>query len=202
MAAGVPSFLKGYSLLIPSDVILSEVILSERTNEMQYGKIWGLGLLVAISLAAIGCGQSRVAPPENREHAHEHDHGATADHVHGEGPHGGVIFDFGRHHAEFTVDHDKQQCMVYILGDDAKTPTPIAASELTLTTKPTQTDDGQSVAPMTIKLLPADEADGKASAFAGVDPGLGNVADFSGTIFAEVDGKPLQGEFAEEARDR
>jgi hypothetical protein len=50
---------------------------------------------------------------------------------------------------------------------------------------------------MTIKMLPKDEADGKASKFVGTDPGLGNVADFDGDVTATIDGKPAKGKFEE-----
>ncbi len=103
------------------------------------------------------------------------------------------MFDLGKYHAEFTVDHDKKECTVLVLGNDEKTPTAVAAKELTVTTKETKTKDGKAVAPMTIKLLPKDEKDGKAAKFVGTDPGLGNVADFEGTVVAEIDGKPSQG---------
>ena len=61
----------------------------------------------------------------------------------------------------------------------------------------TKTAEGTAVPPMTITMKPADAADGKASKFVGSDPGLGNVADFAGTVSGEVDGKPSQGEFKE-----
>lgn len=116
-------------------------------------------------------------------------------HVHGKGPHGGVVFDLGRHHGEFTVDHAKKECTIFILGMDEKTPTPIAAKELTLNTKATKTEDGKAVPPMTIKLLPRDESGGKANEFVGADAGLEYVADFAGTVLGEINGKPSQGEF-------
>jgi hypothetical protein len=119
------------------------------------------------------------------------------EHAHGKGPNGGVVFDLGKYHAEFTVDHGKKECTILTLGADEKTPTPVAAKELTLTTKQTKTEDGKVVPPMTIKMLPKDEMDGKATKFVGTDPGLGNVADFEGTVVAEIDGKPSQGEFKE-----
>ena len=68
---------------------------------------------------------------------------------------------------------------------------------MTLTTKPTKTKDGQAVAPLTIKMLPTDAKEGKAAKFVGTDPGLGNVADFEGTVLGEIGGKPSQGSFKE-----
>jgi hypothetical protein len=45
--------------------------------------------------------------------------------------------------------------------------------------------------------VPEDAVDGKASKFVGTDAGIGNVADFDGTVTGEIDGKPTQGEFQE-----
>jgi hypothetical protein len=123
----------------------------------------------------------------------------TGGHAHGTGPNGGVVFDLGSFHAEFNVDHDKQSCDVVFLGGDGKTPVPVAASELVLSTKETKTKDGKVVAPMTVVLQPADAAGGMASKFVGTDPGIANVADFAGTITGEIDGKPAAGEFDEAA---
>ena len=36
-----------------------------------------------------------------------------------------------------------------------------------------------------------------AALLTGTDPGLGDVADFEGTVVGEIDGKPSQGEFKE-----
>lgn len=116
---------------------------------------------------------------------------------HGTGPNGGVIFDLGKHHAEFTVDHDNETCMILVVGLDEKTPVPVAADELTLTTKETKTADGTVVASMTVTLLPEDAEEGKATTFVGKDAGIGNVADFEGTVIGVIDGKPSQGEFSE-----
>ncbi len=40
------------------------------------------------------------------------------------------------------------------------------------------------------KMLPKDEKNGEATKYIGTDPGLGNVADFEGTVLGEIDGKP------------
>ncbi len=45
------------------------------------------------------------------------------------------MFDLGKVHGEFTVDHDKKECTVLVIGDEEKTPLPVAAKELTVTTK-------------------------------------------------------------------
>ncbi|MCI0458238.1 MAG: hypothetical protein L0Z62_14835 [Gemmataceae bacterium] len=161
---------------------------------MKYAKILGLGLL-ATALAVTGCTEKGSPPKaETRKDASKKE-----DHApHGKGPNGGVVFDLGKYHAEFTVDHDKKECTILILGADEKTPTAVASKEFTLTTKQTQTKEGTVVPPMTIKMLPKEESGGKASKFVGTDPGLGNVADFEGTVIGEIDGKPSQGTFKEE----
>jgi len=116
---------------------------------------------------------------------------ASEPHSHGAGPNGGVVFDLGAHHAEFTVDHEKQEATIFFFES------PVAATELILNIQETQAADGNKVAPMTVTLTATDAADGKASTFVGADPGIGNVADFAGTVSGEIDGKPASGEFKE-----
>lgn len=152
-----------------------------------------IGLMVAFA-AAVGC-NSGSAPSDAKAEGPAAKQ--SKEHGHGQGPNGGVLFDFGKYHAEFTVDHGKAEATVLVIGNDEKTPVPVAAKELTLTIKETKTKDGKVVPAMTVKLLPKDEANGKASKFVGSDPGIGNVADFEGTVLGEVDGKPSQGEFKE-----
>ena len=163
---------------------------------MTHAKALGLGLLVA-ALAVTGCSPQSGTTPTANDRESETDTGKKAGHTHGKGPNGGVVFDLGKYHAEFTVDHGKKECMVLVLGQDEKTPTPVATKDLTVTTRETKTEEGKVVPPMTIKLLPRDESGGKATQFVGTDPGLGNVADFEGTVLGEIDGKPSQGEFKE-----
>ena len=174
--------------------------LTERTCEMRYAKTLGLGLLVA-ALAVAGCSPQGGTAPGTKDGGAGKEGGKEKTHVHGKGPNGGVVFDLGKYHAEFTVDHPKKECTIFIMGDDEKRPAPVAAKELTLTTKATKTEDGKEVPPMTIKLLPQDETGGKATKFVGTDPGLGNVADFAGTVLGEINGRPSQGEFKEEEHD-
>jgi len=161
---------------------------------MRYAKFLGLGLTL-VALAVAGCGAQATTPKTGDG---KKDGSAKDDnHVHGKGPNGGVVFDLSKYHAEFTVDHDKKEVTVLILGDDEKTPTPVAAKDLTVTTKETKTKEGKVVPPMTIKLLPQGEMGGKAFKYVGTDPGLGNVADFEGTVSGEIDGKPAAGDFKE-----
>lgn len=159
-------------------------------------KLLVVGLLFA-ALTAMGCSQDSDTTPAPSDQGAANGGGQNVTHAHGTGPNGGVVFDLGKYHAEFTVDHPANECTVLVLGDDETTPLPIAATELTLSTKETATAEGKAVPPMTVTLVPQDAADGKASKFVGTDPGIGNVADFEGTVLGEIDGRPSQGEFKE-----
>ncbi len=166
---------------------------------MTYAKTLGLGLLV-VALVVTGCSQQSGTAPTAKKKDAAKDGGKKEEHApHGTGPNGGVVFDLGKYHAEFTVDHPKKECTILLLSGDQKgaTAMAVAAKEFTLTTKETKTKEGKIVAPMTIRMLPKDEAGGKASKFVGADPGIGNVADFEGTVIGEIDGKPSQGTFKE-----
>lgn len=147
-------------------------------------------ILVLAVLAAAGCGGGAGTPVASPKPG-------PAKHEHGKGPNGGVVFDLGKYHAEFTVDHDKKQCTILMLGDDEQTVTPVVAKELKVTTKPTKTKEGKEVPALTITLKPTDEKDGKAAKFTGDDPGLGNVAEFAGTVAGVIDGKPASESFQE-----
>lgn len=161
---------------------------------MRYVQLTCVGLIVGVLLVA-GCNKQDGSKPVGATDAKQN---STAAHApHGMGPNGGVVFDLGKQHAEFTVDHDQQQCTILVLGDDEKTPTPVTAIELVVAIKETKTADGKPVPAMTVILKPQDAADGKASKFVGTDPGIGNVADFEGTVSGEIDGKPAQGDFKE-----
>ncbi len=158
---------------------------------MKCVKMLGLGLMVAVMLAT-GCDEKKPdgGTPKGKK---------GGDHAHGKGPNDGVVFDLGKYHAEFTVNHDKKECKVVILeGEDKNAKLfPVTAKELTVTTKETKTKEGKVVPPMTIKLTPTDAKEGKAATFTGTDPGLGNVADFEGTVTGEIEGKPSSGDFKE-----
>ncbi|MFH1302154.1 MAG: hypothetical protein ABIK07_13930 [Planctomycetota bacterium] len=158
------------------------------------------GLLIA-ALIVTGCadkGSTDTAPEASAPSPAAQTEEKHADaHSHGTGPNGGVVFDMGKYHAEFTVDHPKHECTILFLGADEKSPAPVAAKELTLSIKETKTKDGKVVPPMTVKMVPQDATDAKASKFVGTDAGIGNVADFAGTVLGEIDGKPSQGEFQE-----
>lgn len=115
-------------------------------------------------------------------------------HTHGEGPHGGALTDWGggAYHVEFTVDHDKKEVTVYIVGGDEKTPAPIKASSIHLVINEPKTE-------MELTAKPLDgEKDGKSSRFVGTHDTIGIVQEFAGTISGEIEGTPYTGDFKEE----
>lgn len=163
---------------------------------MKYLRLMTSALLFA-ALWTSGCSSSSDTTPTASDTKDKTGAGPVVEHAHGTGPNGGVVFDLGAHHAEFTVDHGKHECTILVLGDDEKTPAAVATTELILNIQETKTADGTVVAPMTITMSPAEATDGKATKFVGSDPGIGNVADFAGIVSGEIDGKPSQGEFKE-----
>ena len=168
-------------------------------------------VLLSISLM-VGCGEKTAEQPATQQsettsksdHGHPHDdegdHGDShkvEGHAHGAGPHDGTIADWGggKYHVEFTVDHDKKEATVYVLGSDEKTPEPITAESLLLTIKEP---------PMQVDLLPVpmdDESGGKSSRFVGTHDGLATVMEYEGTMSAVVNDTPYAGNFKEEAHD-
>ena len=160
------------------------------------------GLLLALTFA-LGCdGAKQSAPKPNSVPAsaasstpdkddHGHNHAA-----HGAGPHEGAVVDWGggKFHVEFTVDHDKQEATVYVLGSDEKSASPVKATDgkllLNIKEPSFQVD---------LTAMPLDgEPEGTASRFVGKHESLGNVQEFAGTISGEVEGTPYAGDFKEE----
>lgn len=150
--------------------------------------------LVSLSFLAGCSGDTKPAGSAADEHSHGaggHSHGG-----HGAGPHDGTLADWGggKFHVEFTVDHDKQQTVVYVLGDDEKTPAPIKAKDDKLLLSIVQ-----PLFQVELKADPqAGDATGMSSRFVGKDAKLGVVQEFAGAISGEVDGTPYVGEFKEE----
>jgi hypothetical protein len=163
-----------------------------------------LAPLAAVSLALAGCpsapppaapstpasptSSSSAAPAGEAEHAH----------THGAGPHDGTLADWGggKYHVEFTVDHDKQQATVYILGSDEKTAAPISAdSALLLSIADPEIEVELKADPQ------ASDPEGTSSRFVGTHESLGIVQEYAGTISGEVDGTPYTGDFQEEPHE-
>jgi len=139
---------------------------------------------------AFGC--NRPAAPEPK--------GSKEDHAHGEGPHGGAVADWGggKMHVEFTVDHDKKEATVYILGSDAKKAAPIKAKDGEISASITGVKD-KGTFEVTLKASPqTGDPEGKSSRFVGTHDKIGVVQEFEGTITGENDGTPYTGKFKEE----
>ena len=159
----------------------------------------GVALTVASLAWFVGCQPSAPAPKTDSsassDHGHDHKDGDHAHSGHGAGPHDGTMADWGggKYHVEFCVDHDKKEAIVYLVGSDEKSPSPIKADKILLTIK-----QPQFQVELTAKPLDG-EAGGISSRFVGVHDSLGVVQEFAGTISGEVDGTPYSGEFAEEA---
>lgn len=117
-------------------------------------------LSLAVALGTVGCNSSSdykpVADVKKAKPLPGHD-----DHDHGaKGPHGGGIIELGEeeYHAEIVVDHDSHAVVVYVLGKDAKTAQPIAATEVKVT------PEGKD--PLTLKAAAQkDDPEGKVSKF-------------------------------------
>lgn len=159
-------------------------------------------VILTAAFSAMGCSQA-PAPPQapakaaaakGSDHGHSHDGGDH--HGHGAGPHDGTLADWGggKYHVEFTVDHDKKEAVIYVLGSDEKTAAPVktADGKLLLTIREPAFQVELAARPL------AGEADGTSSCYGGTHENLGIVREFAGTISGEVDGTPFAGEFAEE----
>lgn len=155
--------------------------------------------LAALSALLTGCNQSAPPPsapasspkPKVESAARTEPHGA-----HGAGPHDGAVADWGggKYHVEFTVDHDKQEATIYVLGSDEKTPAPVKAADGKLML--TIADPAMEVE---LDAVPQDgDPDGTSSRFVGKHENLGHVQEFAGTISGEVEGTPYTGDFKEE----
>jgi hypothetical protein len=137
-----------------------------------------------------GCGEKPAPAPAPQAKSETDDHG----HDHGSAPHGGTLTDWGggAYHVEFTVDHDKKEATVYIIGSDAKSPAPIKADKIHLVINDPMTDLDLIAKPL------EGEVDGMSSRFVGTHDTIGIVKEFSGTISGEIDGTPYTGDFKEE----
>ncbi len=159
-------------------------------------------LTIALALIIAGCGDpsgstSSGNKPSADDHAHgdEHDHDHADEHHHDDAPHGGTIVDWGggKFHLEFVVDHDRHEATVWVLGDDAKTPAPIAATELRLNVTEPEME-------IVLAAEPLDgEPAGSSSRFVGTHDGLATVREFAGTIAGVVDQVPYAADFSESA---
>lgn len=164
-----------------------------RTSYVSFLTVVGI-LAAALLSGCTGSEQPAETPPVKPAASPPGDAGHDHDHHHAAGPHDGTLVDWGggKYHVEFTVDHDKKEAVVYILGGDEKTPVPIKSATLLLSI----TDPDFQVE---LKARPLDgEPDGMSSRFGATHDSLGKVQEFQGTISGEVDGTPYVGDFKEE----
>ena len=157
-----------------------------------------VSLLAVVTLSAVsfivGCGDKPAQQPAAQPATTPATTESHGGHGHGAGPHDGTLADWGggKYHVEFTVDHDKQEGTVYILGGDEKTPSPITAEEIQLSIK-------DPVMQVTLKATPQEgDPEGSASRFVGNHGSLGVVQEYEGTITGVVDDTPYSGNFKEE----
>lgn len=144
-------------------------------------------------------GQASKSIGSSSNDGHDHPHDGETDHsveghAHGAGPHGGTIADWGgdKFHVEFTVDHEKQQATVYVLGSDEKTATPIDAESIELAISDPEMQVVLSADPQ------EGDPEGKSSRFIGTHEKLGVVQEYDGTMTGVVEGTPYSGDFKEE----
>ena len=149
--------------------------------------------LAVLSILSVtwGCGDKKDKNPKSDDAKTTTP--AKEEHAHGDGPHGGTVADWGggAYHVEFTVDHDKKQATVYVLGSDGKTPAPIKSEKIRLIINDPETELDLVAQPQ------AGEAEGTSSRFVGTHDNIGIVKEFDGTISGEVEGTPYVGEFKE-----
>lgn len=159
-------------------------------------KNWRMVAGLTLSLFTLGCeqqgGQFKTASQIKQEKgtAGHTDHD---DHDHGAGPHGGAIVELGddEYHAEVVVDGKAHALKVYLLGKDAKTAAPVAATEVVVNTE----DDKK----LTLKAAPqAGDGEGKASLFELTDEAtvdaIAKAGFLHGSLQLEIDGKPFRGD--------
>lgn len=158
-----------------------------------------LGLLACCALFAFaaGCGDKPAPAPATSTPSASSDGGEHGHaHVHGAGPHGGTVTDWGggAYHVEFTVDHDKKEVTVHILGGDEKSPAPIKADKVQLVINDPMTEMELAAQPL------EGEPKGMSSRFVGTHDTIGIVKEFAGTISGEIEGTPYTGDFKEEPK--
>ena len=152
---------------------------------------------LAALLSLAGCNKQNPASTSKPSATSEK---KTEAHAHGIGPNGGLVFELGKYHAEFLVDHERKECTVHLLSSDETNPKPVKvdARDLMLTTKEIKTPDGKIIPRIILKLQPRlDKSD--VTIFTGKDQGFGNNVNFAGMVVGEIDGKPSMGEFKAEA---
>lgn len=157
-----------------------------------YHRVLGNVFVCVATVVALGCSKE-PAPPVPGTTPPPAAMSEGGEHVHGSGPHGGTVTDWGggAYHLEFTVSHPMKQVTVYVLGSDEKTAQPIKASKIQLVITDPATEIDLDAQPM------PGEAEGTSSRFVGTHDNIGIVQEYAGTLSGEVEGKPYTGDFKE-----
>lgn len=164
---------------------------------MSRSRLLDCGVVMLAVLGVVGCGGTApVATNEARKNeSPAADAGHEAAHDHDHAPHGGTLVDWGggKYHVEFTVDHGTQKAVIYLLGSDAATASPVNGTAMTLSLS-------DPVVQVELKPAPLEgEAPDRCSRFEGQHEALGKVQEFAGTLSGEIEGTPYAADFAEEA---
>jgi len=150
-------------------------------------KTFGLLAALAVLALATGC----PAPKKDKEKAEK---AKPKDDEPEEGPHKGVITEWGDHeyHVELVVDHGKKEARVYIYGPSHKLkPAPIPAETVKLSIKSP---------PLQMELKPEKQPgdpEGKYTCYVGTNDALAKEQEYEGSISAKFNGKPYAGDFSE-----
>jgi len=155
--------------------------------------------LLAAWIVIMGCGGGRTEKGGDQKKKDKDEAVHGPDHVHGAGPHGGAVGDWGggKLHFEFKPNHDTKEATVWILGSDEKTATPIKAKDgkIQVSIKGVKTKETFDIV---LKADPQKEDPaGKSSRFVGKHDKLAMEQDFEGTVSGEDDGTPYVGDFKE-----
>lgn len=130
-----------------------------------------LALIAAFAMIVTGCTSGDSEFTEVSHDESEVGHEDHNGHGHGaHGPNGGDIVEVGNEefHAEVVVDEEEHRIDVFILGSDAKTAKPIAASEISINFK-----HGDEIEEFKLAASALDgEAEGQASKFTITDEEL------------------------------
>jgi hypothetical protein len=163
--------------------------------------LFTITLISALGLFGFGgCGGgSDSGKAEKAEHEHAADEHGHDDHAHSdEGPHGGHIIELGveDYHVELTHDDDANKVGVYLLGSDAKTAAPIAATDVKINVS----ENGQATQYVLPAVAQEGETGGNASYFELVSEPLTKVVSGKSEaktkkarLSLEIDGKPYVG---------
>ena len=149
--------------------------------------------LLGTALVVAGCKPPDATTSGSKPAPKIGEHGDDGKHE--AGPHGGTIFEFGKYHGEFLVDHKLKQATVYILDDKINNAAPIAAEKFSLSIKNPQFQTELKAEPQKA------DPKGRSSKFTVTHPNFGKEQLFEGAVSGVVDGKPYSVDFKEEKHE-